>query len=88
MPTKEWIAIHDGCTIRVTNAWTSGVKLYVDGNCRDTNNALVASPRDPTLSAKVSGKSGEFLVEVCMKSLVTVKAKICVNGTQIGGDVL
>jgi hypothetical protein len=63
-------------------------KLYVDGNCRDINNALVASPKRPTLSATVAGKSGEFLVEVYMKSLVTVKAKICVNATQIGGDVL
>jgi hypothetical protein len=24
LPTKDWIAIHDGCTIRVTHAWTAG----------------------------------------------------------------
>ena len=85
MPTKDWIAIYDGCTIRVTNAWTGGAKLYIDGNCLDTNSALFASPKKPTLSARALGKSGEILVEIYMKSLVTVKAKICVNGAQIGG---
>ncbi len=50
--------------------------------------ALVATPKKPTLSAQVAGKSGDFLVEVYMRSIVTVKAKICVNGAQIGGDVL
>jgi hypothetical protein len=85
---KEWIAMHNGCKIRVTNAWTGGAKLYVDGDCRDESQSLFASSSSPTLSARVTLASGEsFLVEVYTKALVTVKAKICVNGTQVGGDV-
>jgi len=85
---KEWVATHSGCRIRVTNSWTGGAKLYVDGDCRDTNNNLFASSSSTTLSARVVPASGEsFLVEVFMKALATVKAKICVNGTQVGGDV-
>jgi hypothetical protein len=40
------------------------------------------------LSARVTTTNNEqFLVEVYIKALVTVKAKICVDGKQIGGDV-
>jgi hypothetical protein len=85
---KEWIAIHNGCTIQVTNTWTGGAKLYIDGDCRDTSNDMFAKSDSPTLTARVVPTSGEpYLVEVYMKSITTVKAKICVNGGQIGGDV-
>ena len=86
--SREWMAVYNGCKIRVTNEWTGGAKLYVDGNCRDTKYDLLASPSSPTLSARVIPASGEsFLVEVFMQALTTVKAKICVNGAQVGGDV-
>lgn len=88
MPEKEWIATHDAHQIRVTNTWLGGTKLYINGQCRDTSNAIFASPGSPTLSARVEPVNGEtFLVEVYFKALVTVKAKICIDGKQIGGDV-
>lgn len=88
MPKKEWIADYNGHQIRVTNAWFGGAKLYVDGDCRDTSNELVASPSRPTLSALISEADGSrATVEVFIESRWTVKAKICVNGKQIAGDV-
>lgn len=89
MPKKEWVAKHNGSEIRVTNTWTGGTKLYIDGDCRDTNNDMLAfSRKTPMLSARVTTANSEpFLVEVYIKALLTVKAKICVNGKQIGGDV-
>jgi hypothetical protein len=87
MPNKEWATVHNACKIRVTNAWTGGAKLYIDGDCRDTNNDMFASVSSPALSARVTtADGGSFLVEVFMKALTTVKAKICVNGAQVGGD--
>ena len=63
-------------------------KLYVDGECRDTNNDMFVSSHSPALRARVTPANGQpFMVEVYVKALVTVKAKICVDGKQIGGDV-
>ncbi len=88
MAKKEWVATHAGSHIRVTNTWMGGTKLYIDGDCRDTNKDIFTSSKSPTLSARVSIANSEpFLVEVYMKAVITVKAKICVNGKQIGGDV-
>jgi hypothetical protein len=87
MAKKEWIALHNGCQIRVTNTWLGSAKLYIDGDCRDTNSDMFVSPRSAALSARVAPANGEpFLVEVYVKALVTVRAKICVDGKQIGGD--
>ena len=87
MPSKTWIANVDGHPIRVENSWTGGAKLYIDGECRDTFTRMVASPNSPALSARLkTGDSESPLVEVFMKALFTVRAKICVNGTQVAGD--
>jgi hypothetical protein len=87
MPQKVWIAEVDGHPIRVENTWTGGTKLYVDGECRDTFNGLVADPGRPSLSARiVAGNSQSPLIEVYLKAVFTVRAKICLDGRQIAGD--
>ncbi len=82
---KEWIAKHNEYAIRVVNTWFSGVKLYVDSECRDTISALFSLNKDsPVLSARLND---EDTVEIFFIAWMTTKAKICVNGEQIGGDV-
>jgi hypothetical protein len=89
MPQKEWIAAVDGHSIRVSNSWTGGAKLYIDGECRDTSNKTFAGSSAPALSARLEqGKPDSPLIEVFMKAVFTVKAKICVDGRQVAGDVL
>lgn len=88
MPHKEWIAEVDGHSIRVTNTWLGGAKLYVDGKYRDINkNFFVLSADRALLSARVEpGNSSSPLIEVFFKAIFSIKAKICVDGGQIGGD--
>jgi hypothetical protein len=88
--TKEWIAEHSGHRIRVQNTWFSGARLYIDGECRDTNQQFFAvSGAMPRLSARLVDSEGQtHVIEVFIKApLFTVKTKICVDGRQIGGDV-
>jgi hypothetical protein len=62
--------------------------LYIDGECRDKNNKLVANPGVPSLSARFEpGMPDSPLVEVFVEAVVTVKARICVNGEKIAGDL-
>jgi hypothetical protein len=88
MMSKQWITEYEGHRIRVVNSWFSGIKLYVDGDLRDTNTQLVSlDSSQPLLSARVPLRGGEAsVVEVFVKALVTTKAKICADGRQIGGD--
>jgi hypothetical protein len=87
MPQKNWIAEFEGVPIRVENSWTGGAKLYVHGECRDTTTRMVASPDRPALSARLRVNDPDSpLIEVFMKAVFTVRAKICVNGRQIAGD--
>jgi hypothetical protein len=89
MSPKEWMAVYNGHNIRVTDTLLRGGKLYVDDDCRDTTDDMFALSSSPALRAEVAPRDGEpFLVEVFMEGLTTVKAKICVNGTQVGGDAL
>ena len=84
---KEWVATHNGCEIRVANSRFGFAKLYIDGDWRDTNVGKWVSSRSPALSVRVTPVSSEpFLVDVYLKARLTVKAKICVDGKQIGGD--
>lgn len=89
MPQREWIAEIDGHSVRVSNSWTGGAKLYVDGECRDTNTRMFLTSSSPALSARLDRSNvGSPLIEVFMKAVFTVKAKICVDGKQVAGDVL
>jgi len=82
--TKEWLTVYKGHKIRVVNTWFSGAKLYVDDECKDTNQQLFSTDATrPILTAKLGDES----VEIFMKSILTTKAKICVGGEQVGGDV-
>ena len=88
MPQKEWVAEVQGHAIRVSNSWSGGAKLYIDGECRDTNTRMVANAGAPALSARLEqGKADSPLIEVFVKAVFTVKAKICVDGRQVAGDV-
>ncbi len=84
---KEWTATHSGHEIRVHNSWSHGMKLYVDGDCRAvTSRMLALSPSEPVLSYQVIAEGASFLIEVFCYALLTVKAKIVVDGQQIAGD--
>ena len=88
MPQKDWIAEAQGHSIRVSNTWIGGAKLYIDGECRDTNHTMVGSPSGAALSARLEpGKAESPLVEVFIKAVFAVREKICIDGRQIGGDV-
>lgn len=87
---KEWVATYNGCQIRVAKTWIGAAKLYklyIDGDWRDTNVGMLVSSHSPALSVRVTPANLQpFLVEVYVKARATVKAKICVDGKQIGGD--
>lgn len=85
---KEWIAELEGNKIRVTNAWFGGAKLYINGDCRDTNTETSTRSDTPALSARIQhGNLESPLIEVFMMARFTVKAKICLNGKQVAGDI-
>ncbi len=52
---KQWEFKVKGHSVKVTNDWFFGLKLYVDGECRDTDNALIANGKNVLLSAKLAG---------------------------------
>jgi hypothetical protein len=81
---KEWFADYGGYKIRVVNTWFGGAKLYINGECRDKNSAFIALG-ETLLSAKLN-EAGD-IVEVSISAVLTTKAKILVNKTQIGGDL-
>lgn len=83
---KDWTAKYGGHDICVHNSWSHGMKLYVDGDCRAATGRLLALSRSkPVLSHRVAGDAA-FLIEVFCRALLTVKAKIVVDGRQIAGD--
>jgi hypothetical protein len=89
MPNKEWTTHFQAHVLRVTNSWTGGARLYVDGDCRDTHNGLFAPTGTPALSARLEqGNPESPLIEVFMSAVFTVKAALCVNGVQVAGDAL
>ena len=84
---KEWTASHAGHEIRVRNSWNRGMKLYVDGVCQAATGRLFALSRSkPVLSHQVVADGSSFLIEVFCYALLTVKARIAVDGQQIAGD--
>jgi hypothetical protein len=85
---KRWSAVYDGHEILVVNTWFS-CKLYIDRECRDTNQEAVAwNAERPRLSASLPGEGGKsHTVVVYAKSRWGVRIKICVDGHQVGGDV-
>jgi hypothetical protein len=79
MPKKEWLARFKEHEIRVVNSWLfGGAKLYIDGECRDTNQQQVTVDKtSPLLSAQLESVDGvKHRVEVFLIALFTTKAKI------------
>ena len=63
------------------------MNLFVDGDCRAATKRLFALSRfKPVLSYQVAADGASFLIEGFCSALVTVKAKIVVNGERIAGD--
>lgn len=89
LTTKEWTCQHEGHAIRVVNSWFSGAKLYVDGDCRDTNRDLFSVDASrPLLSCSLPGEGGaRSVVEVYLVAVLTTRAMICVDGRCIAGDL-
>jgi hypothetical protein len=84
---KEWTATYAGHAIRVRNSWNRSMKLYVDDVCQAATGRLFALSRtSPVLRYNVVTEDSSFLIEVFCFALFTVKAKIVVDGRQIGGD--
>lgn len=87
MPMKEWTTAVEGHQVRVVNSWTSGTRLYIDGDCRDRNHGLFAPTWRPWLSARLHhGDPASPLVEVEICALLQVKARILVDGQFVAGD--
>lgn len=88
LTTKEWVTEYKGHTIRVVNNWFSGAKLYLDGDCRDISTEMISVTGDrPLLSASLDVDGERYRVEVFVVAILSSKARICVNGQQVGGDV-
>ncbi|WP_395748586.1 hypothetical protein [Prosthecobacter sp.] len=84
---KEWTATHAGHKIRVRNSWSHGMRLFVDGEClAETGRLFALSRSEPVLSHRVAVDGASFLIEIFCYALLTVKAKIVVDGQQIAGD--
>ena len=87
MPVKDLNITYKGKKIRVENTWLSGAKLYIDGDCRDTTNRLIALDKDrPVLSASIETDAGSEIIEVFIIAIMDVKIKIHANGEMIAGE--
>ncbi len=87
MPQKEWTAQVKGHDIRVVNTWTGGIRLYINGDCRDTNQGFFALTWSRWLSARlIQNDANSDLIEVYVVALFKVKAQICVNGKYLAGE--
>ena len=71
--------------IRVVNSWFAGCKLYIDGECRDTSSAMIATNKTtPLMTAKLND---EEILEIYLTAIWAIKIKKYVNGQNIAGDV-
>jgi hypothetical protein len=88
MFTKKWTAEFSGHQIKVTNDWFGGAKLYIDDELVDQNKEpSIDNDKVAFLKAPIDKfHSNSPIVEVFVHAIITVKAKICVDGNQIGGD--
>ncbi|MES2322465.1 MAG: hypothetical protein V4633_09400 [Pseudomonadota bacterium] len=85
---KEWTASYGGHTIRVRNAWNTGLKLFVDDTLwAVTDKVVVVDKLTPVLRARIEQESdAPFVVEIFGYAMLSVKIKIAVNGEVIAGD--
>jgi len=85
---KEWTASYNGHTIRVRNAWNTGIKLFVDDTLWAESDKLIALDKlAPVLRVRIEQDAGQaFVVEIFAYAMMSVKVKIAVNGDVIAGD--
>jgi hypothetical protein len=83
---KEWLVEFQNHQIRVTNSWFRGAKLYIDGTLRAENRSLIANPSRPAFSTPLSDADSPT-VEVFFQAVMTVKAKILIDGKKVAGDL-
>ena len=89
MPIKEWSTVVNGRNVRVVNSWTGGTKLYIDGECRDSNTGWFAPTKTLWLSASLAqGAAESGLVQVFVRAIFSVKAQIVVAGKVVAGDAI
>ena len=97
MFTKEWAADYQGNRIVVHHSWgpaasfkvfTAEAKLYINGAKVDSYGDLVALGKTPAMRGSIKLGDGSFKeVEVFIKSgMLSIKAKICIDGVSIAGD--
>ena len=80
---KTIIAEFEGHTIKVSNNWFTGSKLYVDDELLDSSNEFFALDPNKVI---MSVSRGADRIEVFAYAIFTTKMKICVNGKMIGGE--
>ena len=93
MFTKEWEADFKGHRIVATNSWgrfgfSTSAKLYIDGECVDTNtDSFALSAKRSLLRGRLVLDGRNHVVEVFAKSgLLRILAKICVDGQMVAGN--
>ena len=88
MPKKLCVAFHGLNEIVVTNTWSHGATLHINGQLVDTDSSTFSRGRTALLRGSIDNRDGApSIVEVFGKSGVfRVKLKICVDGVRIGGD--
>lgn len=82
---KEWKVERSGVVIRLVNSWVHGAKLYINGDLKDFDKTLLASPKYPMLSGSFANDRGHReVIEVFGKSgLFSVHFVVCSNGEVI-----
>lgn len=93
MFTKEWEANFKGHQIVATNSWGNfgvgtSAKLYIDGECVDTNtDSFAFSAKRPLLRGCLVNDGRHHVVEVFAKSgLFRIPARICIDGQTVAGN--
>ncbi len=97
MFAKEWTAEYQGNRIVVHHSWgpaasfkafSGEAKLYINGSKVDSYTDMIALGNRPAMRGSLKLGDGSFKeVEVFMKSgMLSVKAKICIDGGKVGGD--
>ena len=85
---REYVAHHGKNRIIAMNSWFGGAKLYINGDCVDTDKTWITTSSTALLRGSVPNEDGSrSVVEVFgWTGLVSVKLKICVDGQWVGGD--
>jgi hypothetical protein len=87
---KEWKGSYRDLEICVRNSWTSGVKLFVNKELIAKNGSLFALSRThPFIRASFGTQDGPAIeIDVFVVALLTVRARIFVNGHFLMGDTI